>query len=291
MAQLPAPFDATTVAPNEGKPPPLPTDWYNVIITESETALTKKGKPVGTHPESIGSEEWLVSLVMKVMDGPYAGRLCYDRLNLGNLNPVALEIAQGSLSAICHAINVFQVADTQVLHGIPLMVKYVEKGPKDGYDAGNDAKGYAKVGEKQSSNANNIKLEPIHGDTPAAPVAPGPAAAGAPTYTPPWKTEGAVEAPVAPVAPVAVAPVAPVAVAPVAPVAVAPVAPVAVAPVAVAPVAVAPVAPVAVAPVAPVAPVNTTPPPVTVAPTPAAVAPVAPVAPIDPNIPPWKTTG
>lgn len=273
MAQLPQMFDANTVKPSEGKPPPLPTDWYNVIITESETNLTKKGKGIDG---AEGTKEWLVALVMKVMDGPYAGRLCYDRLNLGNLNPVALEIAQGTLSAICHAVNVFQVTDTQVLHGIPLMVKYVEKGPKDGYDAGNDAKGYAKIGEKQSSNANNIKLEPIHGDAPVAPAAPG---AAAPNFTPPPEWANLV----APVAPVALA-------APVSPVA--PVIPEAVA------VVVAPPESVPVVPAAPEAavPINTTPPPVTVPPTPttpaapaAVVAPAVPAveAPIDPNKPPW----
>lgn len=257
MAQLPEAFDATNVKPATGSPPPLPTDWYNVIITESETKQTKKGKGDGGNPPT---GEWLVSLVMKVMDGPYTGRLVYDRLNLGNNNPVALEIAQGTLSAICHAVNVFQVQDTQVLHGIPLMVKYVEKGPKDGYDAGNDVKGYAKIGEKQSQNGNNIKLEPIHGDAPSIPVAPGGATGiGEPNYNPPWKTEAPVaEVPAAPVAPPVpvVAPTGPVAPLPAQPV--------------VEPV---PVAPAAVAP------------PITVPPTPA-----VPAAPIDPNVPPWKTT-
>lgn len=278
MAQLPEPFDANTVAPSTGTPPSLPTDWYNVIITESETALTKKGKGLDGAPPT---EEWLVRLVMKVMDGPYVGRLCYDNLNLGNANPVAHEIAQGTLSAICHAVNVFQVQDTQVLHGIPLMVKYVEKGPKDGYDAGNEVKGYAKIGEKQSSNGNNIRLEPIYGDKPPIPAAPGPAA-GAPNFDPPWKTE---VAPVAAAVPAPAVP-APAAVAP-------PPAPVPAVPVAATPAAVvvAPPEPAAVVPPAPavVVPPQVTgaPAPVTVPPSPAV--PAAPEVPVDPNTPPWKT--
>lgn len=176
MADLGMQFDATQVEPNTGPPPPLPTDWYNIMITESEMKATKAG------------DGGYLELTLKVLDGPYAGRLAWDRLNLYNQNPVAVEIAQKTLSAICHAVGVFQVTDSQVLHGKPLMARIVEKGPSGGYDASNEIKGYAKQGEKDSKNAQGIKLEPEHGgggkEQQAAPAQPGGGAT--PDFNPPW---------------------------------------------------------------------------------------------------------
>lgn len=170
-------FDANQVEPNTGPPPPLPTDWYNVQITDGEMKATKAND--GAYAE----------ITLKVLDGPNAGRMAWDRLNLHNQNPVAVEIAQKTLSAICHATGVFQVSDLQQLFGKQLMARIVERGPQNGYDASNEVKGYAKLGEKESKNAQNIKLTPEHGGAPATPAQPGqPAANGgaAPNFNPPW---------------------------------------------------------------------------------------------------------
>lgn len=178
MADLGYQFDATTVNPNKGFEP-LPTDWYNCMITETETKRTKDGS--GAYLE----------IVHKVLDGKYKDRLFWNRLNLWNNNPVAVEIAQGDLSAICHAVGVFQVQQTQVLHGIPLMARLVEKPAEKGYEASNDVKAYAKIGEKISINSAGMV------GVSAAPAAP-------PTGAP-W---GAAQ-PMAPPAPPAAPPAAP----------------------------------------------------------------------------------
>lgn len=189
MADLGMNFDATQVEPNVGAPPPLPTDWYNVIITDSENKQTK---------DKNGA---FLELTLKVLDGPYSGRQVWDRLNLWNQNEVAVEIARKTLSAICHATGVFQVSDSKALHGIPLMARVVEKDASGGYDAGNDVKGYAKIGEKESKNGQGIKLEPRNGGRPqgsaAAPAAPG----NGPTFTPPWGGGASAAAPTPPQAP------------------------------------------------------------------------------------------
>lgn len=251
MAQLPQAFDATQVAPNRGPLPPLPTDWYNGIISESEIKLTKKGAGKDGNP---GTGEWLMELTLKVLDGPKAGHLVWDRLNLGNLNTVAAEIANGTLSAICHATGIFQVADTQQLHGVPLMFRAVETPPKDGYEAGNDIKGYAKVGEKESKNAQGIDLQPEHVGSPATPTQPGAVTGAATAATPPWAAPEQAQPIAPPVAPT------PTPAAPTPAPTAQPIAP-----------------PVAPAPV---------PPPVTVPPTPAA--PAAPTG--APVPPPWATS-
>ena len=56
-----------------------------------------------------------------MLDGPYKGRKLFDRLNLVNANPVTVEIAQRTLSAICHATGRMQVQDSEELHLIPFI--------------------------------------------------------------------------------------------------------------------------------------------------------------------------
>jgi hypothetical protein len=199
-------FNANDVEPNTGPPPPLPTDWYNAMITNSEMRETK---------DKTGG---FLELTFKVMDGPYSGRQFWDRLNLYNQSPVAVEIAQKTLSAICHAVEVFQVRNAQVLHGRPLMARVVETPPSGQYDAGNDVKGYAKPGAKESKNAAGVKLEPQHGAAPQSAPTPtnGPTPSWAqtptpptPTPTPPPPTPPSPPAPTPPPAPPSGAPVTP----------------------------------------------------------------------------------
>jgi hypothetical protein len=108
MARLNEAFDATTVEPN--KPlEPLPPGRYVVQIVNSEMRPTKDG---------MGQLLWLE---LDVLEGEYAGRKLFDRLNLVNANPTTVEIAQRTLSAICHAVGKMQVDDSEQLHLIPLM--------------------------------------------------------------------------------------------------------------------------------------------------------------------------
>ena len=51
----------------------------------------------------------LLWLELDVLEGAYAGRKLFDRLNLVNANPTTVEIAQRTLSAICHATGLMQV--------------------------------------------------------------------------------------------------------------------------------------------------------------------------------------
>lgn len=167
MANLGGTFDANTVEPNTGPPPALPTGWYPVMITDSEIKKTKAG------------DGGMVVLTLKVMEGPYAGRLAWDRLNLWNPNKVAEEIAQKTLSAICHATGVFKINDTQELHGKPMMARIVYKEADGKYDEGNDVKGYAKIGDKEMTHTTKVES----GNSGAATSAP---AGAAPDFSPPW---------------------------------------------------------------------------------------------------------
>lgn len=135
MAQLN--FNAATVDPAQTFDP-VPAGWYNCMMVESEMK-----------PTSAGDGSFL-SCTFEIVDGEYKGRKLFDRLNLQNKNPVAVEIAYKTLSAICHAVGVIQVADSSQLHNRPLQVKASYKPAGRGndgkqYDASNEVKGYKAI--------------------------------------------------------------------------------------------------------------------------------------------------
>jgi len=133
MAQLN--FDANNVSPDESFEA-IPAAWYNFMITESENKATKNGD--GSY----------LQLTLKVMDGQYAGRLVFDRLNLQNPNPVATEIGYKRLSAYCHATGILQVQDSSQLHGIPFKGRVVIKTDSTGaYDPSNEIKAVKNINE------------------------------------------------------------------------------------------------------------------------------------------------
>ncbi|MBF0462243.1 MAG: DUF669 domain-containing protein [Magnetococcales bacterium] len=127
MAQLGGTFDATQVDPNQPHET-LPPGDYRVQIVASEMRVTKAG-----------TGQYLF-LEMEILDGAMAGKKLFDRLNLINPNRQAEEIAQRTLSAICHAVGRMQVTDSEELHFKPLVVKVVVD--KEGY---NQTKGYKAV--------------------------------------------------------------------------------------------------------------------------------------------------
>ena len=132
---------------------PLPADWYKAVITYTEEKPTKS--MTGTY----------LQLNIEVIEGQYAGRKVFDRLNLKNPNSVAMQIAQSRLSSIARAVGVDKPQDSIELRDIPLMIKLAVK-PADGqYSASNEIKGYAAT----------------KGAAPAAAVA------AVNTSTPPWK--------------------------------------------------------------------------------------------------------
>lgn len=117
MALLNGTFDAADVEP--AKPfEPLPPGKYRAHVIESEMAVTRAG------------DGQMLKLTLEILDGPHARRKLWDQLNLVNPNSQAMEIAQRTLSAICHATGQLQVADSEQLHFKPLRVtvKYEPEG-------------------------------------------------------------------------------------------------------------------------------------------------------------------
>jgi len=124
MANLGTTFDASTVDPSTTYEI-LPPGQYVVQIVQSEMRPTKSG-----------TGQQLV-LELDVLEGAQAGRKLFDRLNLVNPNTQAVEIAQRTLSAICHATGRMQVQDSEELHLVPMLADVTVQPPKNGYGESN----------------------------------------------------------------------------------------------------------------------------------------------------------
>lgn len=103
----------------------LPAGKYRAQIVESEMRVTKNG---------MGQFLWLM---LDILEGEYKGRKIFDHLNLVNPNPTTVEIAQRTLSAICHATGKMHVSDSEELHLIPMTIQVKVKPPKNGYGESN----------------------------------------------------------------------------------------------------------------------------------------------------------
>jgi hypothetical protein len=124
MARFDTSFDATSIEPTTAYEL-LPAGKYRAQIVESEMRVTKNG---------MGQFLWLM---IDILDGEQKGRKIFDQLNLVNPNPTTVEIAQRTLSAICHATGRMHVSDSEELHLIPMTIQVKIKPPKNGYGESN----------------------------------------------------------------------------------------------------------------------------------------------------------
>ncbi|WP_203077377.1 DUF669 domain-containing protein [Falsiroseomonas ponticola] len=177
MASLNGTFDATEVAPAVPLEV-LPPGKYLAHLIESEMLPTKAG------------DGQLLKLVFEVLEGPSARRKIFDQLNLVNRNEQTVEIAQRTLSAICHAVGQVHVSDSEQLHFKPLIVTLkVEPAGNDKYgvyrEARNKVAGYSAANTSASGNSSAPRPA-SPGPHPAA-AAPPPAARTGAAATPPWR--------------------------------------------------------------------------------------------------------
>jgi hypothetical protein len=127
-------FDARQHAPLDNDP--LPEGWYNFIIDESNAVPTKDGNP--NHLRLV--------LRFSVMDGPHINRKVFTGLNIRHTNIQTMEIANRELSAICAAVGLPYVQDTQQLHNIPMKGRVkIRKDPTGQYDDQAEIKSYKPI--------------------------------------------------------------------------------------------------------------------------------------------------
>lgn len=102
-------FNANEVKPNEGFDV-LPAGDYEAVIVGSEIKPTTKG------------DGRYIKFELQIINGEFQNRKLWDNLNIWNPSEKAVQIAKGTLSAICRAVNVPTPKDTSELHNKPLRV-------------------------------------------------------------------------------------------------------------------------------------------------------------------------
>lgn len=192
-------FDARTVQPAVALTP-VPEAWYKVVILKSNIKSTAKG------------DGGYLELQCNVIEGQYQGRTIYWNLNLFNPSQQAVEIAYKTLSAICHCVGQYQVADQNtpdnvvpMLHNVPLYIWVtIQKGEKGemnnvrgckdihGNDPGKTGQGASMPGQGQGAPPAGFG-----GGAPQAPTWGAPAGAPAAGGTAPgnWQGQPAAAAP------------------------------------------------------------------------------------------------
>lgn len=175
----------------------LPPGKYKGVIVDSRQEKNSAGNG------------GFLALDLTPIEGPLANQKHTDRLNLHNLNPQTVEIANKQMSAYCYVTGEFNLQDTVQLHNKPF---YFEIGFQ---------KGHEPTAEKPEGGYTEVKaLFDLNGNAPGkAGTSPAPAAAPQPVAAPPaavaptaapaagWGGEAAAPAAVAPApAPAAIAP-------------------------------------------------------------------------------------
>lgn len=165
MAFLGGTFDATQVEP-QGDYTPVPPGEYKVQIISSEMVATSSGNG------------HMLKLELEIVEGDQAGRKLFDRLNLDNPNAKAVEIAQRTLSAICHATGKLSVQDSEELHMIPMVAVVKVDPPRTAngkeYGPSNGIKTYKAAGgsapaQQSGFGASGIKPSQPSGQAASAP--------------------------------------------------------------------------------------------------------------------------
>lgn len=88
---------------------PLPNGMYQVIVISSDLK-----------PTQAGTGEF-IEFTLQIVDGQYAGRRVWDRLNVSNPNKTAEDIAKRQLQELCLAAGVTNLTDTEQLHDVPVL--------------------------------------------------------------------------------------------------------------------------------------------------------------------------
>lgn len=164
-------FDADSVAPAAAFEP-IPPGTYGVQIVQAE----KRANNAGT-----GAYLWLE---MEIIEGEFANRKLWHRLNIWSASEQAKQISLSQLSALCHAINTPQIRgfDQLVMKPFAVIVKVKPAGnDKQGVfrEAQNEVKGFKALGPSTASAR------------PAAPAAPRVVAAGSGAARPAANAGGA----------------------------------------------------------------------------------------------------
>lgn len=138
---------------------PLPAGKYLAIVSKSEMKDTKAG------------DGKYLALTFQVVDGQFKNRLVWHNLNLVNQSEVAVNIARSELKAMCDALGITALRDSNELHDKPMVISL-------------------KVGQFNGNPNNEVKkfercaAAPLHVPQSTPAVQPAAAAGGKPSWMP-----------------------------------------------------------------------------------------------------------
>ncbi len=173
MASFGQTFDASAVEPSNYDV--LPPGKYLSQIVASEMRATKDG-----------SGQYLY-MEVDIIEGQYTGRKLFDRLNLVNANPDAVQMAQRTLSSICRAVGKLQVSNSEQLHLIPLIADVRVRPPKGQYGESNSIRYLPRTPAATNAASFAPATAPVQSATARAPVVAQPMAPAANGL--PWKRQ------------------------------------------------------------------------------------------------------
>ena len=169
MADLGQNFDPNDVPERDNDFEPIPAGLYTVQITESEVVDIKSANGRA------------LVLTLDVVDGPYAGRKLWDRLNIQHTNAKAQAISQRTLADIFQATATAPSRNSDDLHFKPMIARVAIDAKDPAYAPKNVVKAY-----KAAQHA-----PPAAKSAPAARPAPTTAQAPAATGSRPWARKSA----------------------------------------------------------------------------------------------------
>lgn len=158
MAQIN--FNAEQYEPHVGFEP-IPRGQYIAHVTNSDKREAKTGNG------------WYLWFEFEIREGPFAGRKLFCNLNMGNNNAEAVRIANAQFSALCRAVGRMRVTDTTELHMLPVEIKVTVKEARDGYEAGNEIRGFRAVAGVAGPAASPPPQSPAQAPVGGAPAQPG----------------------------------------------------------------------------------------------------------------------
>lgn len=130
MVDFPEDFNVADIPEDDRSFEPLPPDDYLMQVIESDIKPTKAG-----------DGQQLV-LTLEVIDGSYANRRIWDRINIRNPNADAQRIAQRALADLCLAVGIPSLRKTEDLHFKPFTGRITIKPDKTGQYAPQNAVRY-----------------------------------------------------------------------------------------------------------------------------------------------------
>ena len=99
---------------------PVPAGRYLVVISDSETRLTRKAQESGNKNDGL-----MLSITFDVIEGDCQGRKIFHNMNLLNQSEKAVQIGRHELAAMYRALGLDNVKTDEELRDKPLTVETI----------------------------------------------------------------------------------------------------------------------------------------------------------------------